>query len=40
MRTKEKDEISAYLLHQGFTVKEAGTYLKSLRTEQKHNGEI
>lgn len=39
MRTKEKDEISAYLLHQGFTVREAGNYLKSLRNEQKINGE-
>lgn len=39
MRTKEKDEISAYLLKCGFTVTEAGNYLKSLRTEQKRNGQ-
>jgi hypothetical protein len=40
MRTKERDEISTFLLHQGFTVTEASNYLKSLRIEQNLNGQI
>jgi hypothetical protein len=35
---KNEQEISNYLLSQGFSVREAGNYLKSARQEEHING--
>jgi len=36
---KHEQEISNYLLKQGFSVEEAGNYLKSARNEEHTNGQ-
>ena len=36
---KREQEISNWLLHSGFSVEEAGNYLKSARNEEKRNGQ-